>query len=161
MRSGPTFGYTVGVGAAVQMGIGPQQPYKGSPVVCITGDAGLAYSIMEIETLSKYQIPAVIIAYNNDAWGVWQSGRGRSSHMYLFQENLRYDKIAEALGGRGEYVRNAEDFMPALERSYEIARTEGITTLINCQGKKEFLDQQVSAWDDTVNRTPVSLSYNH
>ena len=62
----------------------------------------------------------------------------RAQHMYLFQENLRYDKIAEALGCHGEYVTSAEQFMPALERSYELAAREGISTLINCQGKKEF-----------------------
>ena len=139
---GPDVGYTVGVGAAVQNGVGPQAPYKGSPVVGITGDAGVAYSIMEFDTLGKYRIPAVMIVYNNNAWGVWTSGAGRGAvraqHMYLFQENLRYDKIAEALGCHGEYVTSVEQFMPALERSYDIAAREGISTLINCQGKKEF-----------------------
>ncbi len=157
---GPDIGYTVGVGAAVQMGIGPQAPYKGAPVVCITGDAGLGYSIMEMETLAKYRIPAIVIAYNNDAWGVWQSGRGRSAHMYLFQENLRYDKIAEALGGRGEYVRNADDFMPALKRSYEIAKSDGISTLINCQGKKEFWTNKYPP-GMTRSVEPGCMSYNH
>ena len=139
---GPDIGYTVGVGAAVQNGVGPQAPYKGSPVVGITGDAGAAYSIMEFDTLGKYRIPAVMIVYNNNAWGVWTSGAGRGAvraqHMYLFQENLRYDKIAEALGCHGEYVTSAEQFLPALKRSYDIAAGEGISTLINCQGKKEF-----------------------
>ena len=139
---GPDVGYTVGVGAAVQNGVGPQAPYKGSPVVGITGDAGVAYSIMEFDTLGKYRIPAVMIVYNNNAWGVWTSGAGRGAvraqHMYLFQENLRYDKIAEALGCNGEYVTSAEQFMPALKRGYELAAREGISTLINCQGKKEF-----------------------
>ena len=139
---GPDIAYAVGVGAAVQNGVGPQAPYKGSPVVGITGDAGAAYSIMEFDTLGKYRIPVVMIVYNNNAWGVWTSGAGRGAvraqHMYLFQENLRYDKIVEALGCHGEYVTSAEQFMPALERSYDIAAREGISTLINCQGKKEF-----------------------
>ena len=56
---------------------------------------------MEFETLGKYRIPAIMIVYNNNAWGVWTSGAGRGAvraqHMYLFQENLRYEKIAEAL----------------------------------------------------------------
>jgi thiamine pyrophosphate-dependent acetolactate synthase large subunit-like protein len=78
--------------------------------------------------------------YNNNAWGVWNAGSNsrRAQHMYLFQENLRYDKIAEALGCRGEYVTSPEEFTPALERSYKMAAAEGVSTLINCQGKKEF-----------------------
>ena len=142
---GPDIGYTVGVGASVQQGAGPQAPYKGSPVLAVTGDAGFAYSAMEVETLSKYRIPAVLVVYNNNAWGVWRSGasggRGdtaRAQHMYLFQENLRYEKIGEALGARGEYVTKAGDFAPALKRSYEIAAAEGISTVINCQSIKEF-----------------------
>ena len=38
--------------------------------------------------------------------------------MHLFQENLRYDKLAEALGGHGEYVTTPGEFRPALERAY-------------------------------------------
>jgi thiamine pyrophosphate-dependent acetolactate synthase large subunit-like protein len=143
---GPDIGYLVGVGAAVQNGAGVQAAYRGAPVVGVTGDAGAAYSIMEFETLSKYRIPAIMIVYNNNAWGVWTSGGGRGAvraqHMYLFQENLRYDKIVEALGANGEYVTSPEQFTPALERSYELAATQGIPSLINCQGKKEFWTNQ-------------------
>ncbi|HVS16156.1 MAG TPA: thiamine pyrophosphate-binding protein [Thermoanaerobaculia bacterium] len=137
---GPDVGYTVGAAAAVQQGTGAQKPYQGHPVVAITGDAGVAYSGMEIETLAKYQLPAVILVYNNNAWGTYAAARRatRSMHMYLFQENLRYEKIAEGLGGRGEYVTRPEDFLPALQRSYDIAAKERVTTLINCQAIKEF-----------------------
>ena len=58
--------------------------------------------------------------------------------MYLFQENVRYDKVAEGLGARGEYVTRAADFLPALERSYKMAADEGVSTVINCQARKEF-----------------------
>ncbi len=146
---GPDVGYTVGVGAAVQQGAGPQAPYRGAPVIAVTGDAGFAYSGMEMETLSKYRIPAVVVLYNNNAWGVWRSGASggragtaRAEHMYLFQENLRYEKIGEALGARGEYVTRAEDFLPALERSYEIAAAQRVSTVINCQAIKEFWSVQ-------------------
>lgn len=137
---GPDVGYTVGAAAAVQQGTGPQKPYQGGPVVAITGDAGVGYSGMEIETLAKYRLPAVIVVYNNNAWGTYGAARRatRSMHMYLFQQNLRYEKIAEGLGARGEYVTAAEDFLPALERGYRIAAKEGISTLINCQAIKEF-----------------------
>ncbi len=146
---GPDIGYTVGAGAAVQQGVGPHKPYKGSPVVSITGDAGFAYSAMEMETLSKYRIPSVVIVYNNNAWGVWRNGQSggrgnnsRTQHMYVFQENLRYDKVGEGLGARGEYVTAAADFRPALERSYAAAASQGLSTVINCQAIKEFWSSQ-------------------
>ena len=58
--------------------------------------------------------------------------------MYLFQENLRYDKLAEGLGARGEYVRSGEELRGALERSYEVASADNVSTVINCQALKEF-----------------------
>ena len=165
---GPDVGYTVGVGAAVQQGAGPQGPYKGAPIVAVTGDAGFAYSGMEMETLSKYRIPAVVIIYNNNAWGVWRSGQSggrantaRAEHMYLFQENLRYEKIGEALGARGEYVNRAEDFYPALERSYEIAAAQGVSTVINCQAIKEFWSAQDYPPGHLQKVEPGCMSYYH
>jgi thiamine pyrophosphate-dependent acetolactate synthase large subunit-like protein len=103
---GPDVGYAVGVAAAVQLGAGPQAPYRGHPVVCITGDAGFGYTAMEIDTMAKYKLPVIIIVYNNNAWGTWTQAASmpRALPIHLFQENLRYDKVAEALGGYGEYV---------------------------------------------------------
>lgn len=165
---GPDIGYTVGVGAAVQQGAGPQAAYQGAPVVGITGDAGFAYSAMEIETLSKYRIPAVIVVYNNNAWGVWRSGASggrsdtaRAQHMYLFQENLRYEKIGEALGARGEYVTRAEDFLPALSRSYEIAAADGISTVLNCQAIKEFTSARDYPPGHLQKVEPGCMAYYH
>ena len=133
---GPDCGYSFGVSAAVQLGIGPQAPYKGAPIIGITGDAGFAYSGMELETMAKYKMPVVMIVYNNNAWGIMT--QGKPVHMYLFQENLRYDKIGEALGARGEYVTKPGEFLPALARSYDLAAKERVSTVINCQAKREF-----------------------
>jgi thiamine pyrophosphate-dependent acetolactate synthase large subunit-like protein len=160
---GPDVGYTFGTAIAVQHGVGPQKPYQGAPVIGITGDAGFAYSGMELETFSKYRVPAVIILYNNNAWGVYSTGSRapRAAHMYLFQENLRYEKIAEALGARGEYVTSPDEFKTALARSYKIAAGERVTTLINCQAKKEFWSSQDYDPGMVRNVEPGCMSYNH
>lgn len=137
---GPDVAYAVGVGAAVQWGVGPQAPYKGHPIIVITGDAGFGYTGMEMETLAKYRIPAVVIVYNNNVWGTW-TGNSRDNtiaFMHVFQENLRYEKVAEALGGYGEYVTTPGEFKPALERAYKVAVSQSLPSVINCQGKKEF-----------------------
>jgi thiamine pyrophosphate-dependent acetolactate synthase large subunit-like protein len=156
---GPDLGYTFGAAAAVQLGIGPQAVAKGTPVVGVTGDAGFAYSGMELETMAKYRMPVVMIVYNNNAWGM--NGSGRGNHMYLFQENLRYEKIAEALGGRGEYVNKPEDFLPALKRSYQVAAKERIPVLINCQAKHGFGLRQQFPPGMLGNVEPGCMAYNH
>jgi thiamine pyrophosphate-dependent acetolactate synthase large subunit-like protein len=137
---GPDMAMMIGAGAAVQRGVGPQAPYQGAPVLVVTSDAGIAYSMFELDTAAKYKIPVIAVIYNNNSWGMWPSalGSARSMHMYLFQENLRYDKMAEGLGARGEYVSTPEQLRDALKRSYQAATKEMASTLINVQALKEF-----------------------
>ena len=160
---GPDVGYTVGVAAAVRQGTGPQADYQGHPVIAITGDAGFGYTGMEMETLSKYRLPAVVIVYNNNAWGTWQGQRNNQVGLpvHLFQENLRYDKMGEALGAHGEYVTRPSEFRPALERAYQVALDESRPSVINVQAKKEFWlrDQYAPGFLGKIE--PGVMSYYH
>ena len=139
---GPDLAMMLGAGVAVQRGVGPQAAYKGAPVVVVTGDAGMGFSLLELDTFAKYKVPVICIVYNNDAWGTFpfalSMNTPRALHMYLFQESIRYDRMAEELGARGEYVRTPEELRAALRRSYDAAAKQNFSTLINCQGIKEF-----------------------
>ncbi len=160
---GPDVGYTVGVAAAVRHGAGAQAAYEGHPVIGITGDAGFGYTAMEVETLSKYRFPAVIVVYNNNAWGTWSGQQNNTIGLpvHLFQENLRYDKLGEALGAHGEYVTRAEEMRPALERAYQVALDESRPSVINVQARKEFWlrDQYPPGFLGKVE--PGVMSYYH
>ena len=160
---GPDVGYAVGVAAAVQLGVGPQAAHRGHPIVCITGDAGFGYTAMEIDTMAKYKMPVVIIVYNNNAWGTWTQAQRepRALPIHLFQENLRYDKLAEALGGHGEYVTKPAEFTPALARAYQVAARESRPAVINCQGKKEFWDRATYPPGSLGKIEPGVMSYYH
>ena len=161
---GPDVGYAFGVGIAMELGVGPQKPYQGSPVVAVTGDAGFAYSGFEIDTFCKYRVPAIIIVYNNNAWGTWAGYRNmpRVAHVHQFQENLQYHKISEALGGNGEYVTKPEEMKPALERAWEVAVNDRLPTVINCQAKKEFWLGGKEYPPGMLGQVePGCMSYNH
>ena len=137
---GPDVGYAFGVGVASDLGAGVQRAYQGTPILAITGDAGFGYSGFEIETMVKYRIPAIIIVYNNNAWGTWtgDASKPRIAHIHQFQENIQYHKIAQALGGHGEYVTRPEEMRPSLERAWQVAVNNRLPTVINCQARKEF-----------------------
>ena len=160
---GPDIGYTIGVSAAVRHGVGAQADYQGHPVIAITGDAGFGYTAMEVETLSKYRFPAVIVVYNNNAWGTWSGQQNNTIGLpvHLFQENLRYDKLGEALGAHGEYVTRADEMRPALERAYQVALDESRPSVINVQARKEFWlrDQYPPGFLGKVE--PGVMSYYH
>jgi thiamine pyrophosphate-dependent acetolactate synthase large subunit-like protein len=160
---GPDVSYAFGAAAASQNGVSVQAAYKGAPVICVTSDAGVGYTIMELETASKYRMPIVVIVYNNNAWGSWKddSSSPVMLSLHLFQENVRYDKVAEGLGAHGEYVTRPGDFRAALERCYQVAVKESRPALINCQAKKEFWsgEQYPPGFLGTVE--PGCMSYNH
>ena len=160
---GPDVAYAVGVAAGVQLGSGVQAAYKGHPIVCVTGDAGIGYTLMEIDTMAKHKLPAIVIVYNNNAWGTWtQASREPwALPIHLFQENLRYDKVAEALGGHGEYVTKPAEFKPALERAYQVAVKESRPSVVNCQGKKEFWDREKFPPGQLGKIEPGVMSYYH
>lgn len=136
---GPDIPLALGAAVAVQQGVGPQAPYQGAPVVVALGDGGLAYGLAELETCAKYRLPVVIVVYNNgaNAWPM-AMGVGQAEHIYRLRDNVRYDKIAEELGARGEIVRTPEELRQALGRSYELGARERLPSLINCVGLKEF-----------------------
>ena len=160
---GPDVAYAVGVAAGVQLGAGVQAAYKGHPIICVTGDAGIGYTLMEIDTMAKHKLPAIVIVYNNNAWGTWtQASREPwALPIHLFQENLRYDKVAEALGGHGEYVTRPSEFKPALQRAYDIAVKESRPSVVNCQGKKEFWDREKFPPGQLGKIEPGVMSYYH
>ena len=137
---GPDVAFALGAGAAVKEGRGLQSVVRGAPVVSITGDAGFGFTGFEVETQAKYRLPVINIVYNNNAWGTFrgQEDNPLTFHMHLFQENLRYDKVGEGLGAHGEYVTKPSEFLPALQRAYQIAVDENRPSVINCQAIKEF-----------------------
>ena len=137
---GPDMAMMIGAATAVKDGSGPHRAFKGAPSVCLTTDAGMGFTLMELDTAVKYKIPLITLVYNNDCWGTWPftAGTPRSVHLHLFQENIRYDKMAEALGAHGAYARTPEELRAALASSYDIASKQGLPSLINVQARKEF-----------------------
>jgi len=142
---GPELAMMMGAAAAVQRGVGPQAPWQGAPVVTITGDAGMGFTMMELDTCAKYRLPVIAVVYNNDCWGTYTTAEDtpRALHLYLYQENLRYDKMAELLGARGEYVTTPEQLRAALKRSYEAGARDRVSTLINVRGLREFNENRL------------------
>ncbi len=137
---GSEINHGIGIAAAAKEGYGIQNAYRGAPVLAVGTDGAIAYALMELETAAKYRLPLICVIYNNDSWGVWTLAENdpRALHMYLFQKNLRYDKAAEALGCEGAYVQTPEQLRAALKKAYDVAGREGLPTLINAQGIKEF-----------------------
>jgi acetolactate synthase-1/2/3 large subunit len=100
------------MGVAVPFGLGAKVAKPNTQVIVLSGDGSFGMNGMEIDTMVRQNIPALIVISNNGGWagqGVMNAGRDLGYS--------RYDKMAEVFGAHGEYVERAQDIRPALERA--------------------------------------------
>jgi acetolactate synthase I/II/III large subunit len=92
-----------------------------SQVVLLYGDGAAGMSLMDVDTLVRHGLPAVLIVGNNGAWGL-EKHPMRFLYGYDVATDLRretrYDAIVEALGGAGETVSRPDQIGPALRRAF-------------------------------------------
>jgi acetolactate synthase-1/2/3 large subunit len=100
------------MGVAVPFGLGAKVAKPNTQVIVLSGDGSFGMNGMEIDTMVRHNIPALIVISNNGGWAaVGGMAAGRDLGF------ARYDKMAEVFGAYGEYVEKPQDIRPALERA--------------------------------------------
>jgi acetolactate synthase-1/2/3 large subunit len=99
-------------------------------VVALLGDGAAGFSLMDVDTLVRHQLPVVMVVGNNGIWGL-EKHPMRMLYGYDvaadLQPGCRYDQVAAALGGAGETVSEPDEVGPALDR----ALASGVPYLVN------------------------------
>ena len=120
------------MGSGIPFGMGAKLATPERMVVVICGDFGFGLSAIDLETAVRHRIPVIVIIANND--GITGSLRQKTTFspdypelFSRFQPGLRYERMMEVLGGHGEFVDEAADIRPALER----AEASGLPSCIN------------------------------
>jgi acetolactate synthase-1/2/3 large subunit len=92
-------------------------------VVVFTGDGAFGLSAMELDTAARHGLPVIVVVVNNGGWGdVRHEQRafyGEEADTGAILSTMRYDRLAEAVGGHGERVESPDEVRPALERAAE------------------------------------------
>lgn len=87
------------------------------PVIAVEGDSAFGFSGMEIETVTRYNLPVTIIVMNNG--GIYKGNEedagGQISCTRLGR--VRYDLMMEALGGKGYLANTPAELKAALEEA--------------------------------------------
>ena len=109
------------LGTGVPFGIAAKLARPEKTVVVISGDGSFGFNAMEFDTAVRYNIPFVCVIFNDQAWGMIKHGQemayGNERVVGSELGVVHYEKVAEALGGYGEFVAKDEGVMPALERA--------------------------------------------
>jgi acetolactate synthase-1/2/3 large subunit len=110
----------LGVGAPFAIAAKLLAPER--PVCVIQGDGAFGLNGMDFETAVRFGLPMVVAVGNDAAWGqirVPQRGLFGDDHAVATRlAPTRYDRVVEALGGKGEHVEDPADLVPAFERAF-------------------------------------------
>ena len=104
--------------------------HPGRQVAMLLGDGAFGFAGMEWDTFARHGIPVVGVIGNNGIWGL---EKHPMEFLYGYsvvadlRPGTRYDRVAEALGARGELVTEPAELRPALERAF----ASGEPTLVN------------------------------
>ncbi len=101
-----------------------------SQVVLLLGDGAAGFSLMDVDSLVRHELPVVMIVGNNGMWGLekhpMQAIYGWDMACDL-QPGCRYDEVVRSLGGGGETVSSPAEIGPALDRAF----ASGVPYLVN------------------------------
>ncbi len=124
---------TLGIGLPFAIAARAARPDE--PVFCFTGDGAFGLSAIELDTAARHRLPVVVVVVNNGGWGdVRHEQRvfyGEEADHGAVLSHMRYDLLAEAVGGHAERVTAQDELRPALERALK-ATGQGAPAVVDC-----------------------------
>jgi thiamine pyrophosphate-dependent acetolactate synthase large subunit-like protein len=115
---------TMGVG--MPFGLGAKAAKPATQVIVLHGDGSFGLNAMEFDTAVRHNLPVLVVISLNGGWTA-DPDKDKPGRDLGY---TRYDRMAEALGGHGEYVERPEEIRPALQRAMEAVRN-GRPALVN------------------------------
>jgi acetolactate synthase-1/2/3 large subunit len=104
-------GYALGAAVAGHVG----------PIVVVMGDGAFGLNGLDVDTLVRFDVPAIVVVGNDGAWGeirIPQVGiYGAEGEIATRLAQNRYDLLAPVVGAHGEHVTTPGELRPALERA--------------------------------------------
>ena len=109
------------LGAGLGAAIAARLARPSSQVVLLLGDGAAGFSLMDVDTLVRHDLPVVMVMGNNSAWGL-EKGPMQMLYGYDVIADLAprtaYDEVVKALGGAGETVTDPRQIGPSLDRAF-------------------------------------------
>ena len=112
------------VGFGIPGAMGARLLYPERPVILISGDGALTFTVAELEAAARQNLPFVILLADDEAWGITltgheaQYGRGITSEL----GPIDYAGMAQAFGARGIRIEHAGQILPELRNGLCAAR---------------------------------------
>ena len=128
---------TMGVGLGYCIAAAVASPDR--LVVAVEGDSGFGFSAIEVETLVRYQLPVIVIVFNNG--GVYGGDRRSPEEITgphksdpaptSFVPDAAYHKLIEAFGGKGYIASTPQELKSALKDSFSAKKPAVVNVIID------------------------------
>jgi acetolactate synthase-1/2/3 large subunit len=98
-----TCGASAVVGWGLPGAIGAKLLHPDRPVLLLSGDGAIGFTIAELEIAVRHQVPIVVVVADDQAWGIVASGQKRSlgEPIASLLGPTDYAKVAQGFGARG------------------------------------------------------------
>jgi len=110
-------------------------------VVAIEGDSAFGFSGMEIETMCRYGLNVCTVVINNNgiSMGLPDISTFDRSNVpfFVYTPQARYEKLAEAFGGKGYYVTRPEEIEPAMRDALSQKCPTIVNIMIDTEAKRK------------------------
>jgi len=132
-----TNGVAGAIGVGIPFAIGARAA-TGKPVLALMGDGSFGFHMAELDTAARHGLPFVCVVGNDSRWNaehqiqIRDYGANRA-HGCDLAPGTRYDLVAAALGGHGEFVERGEDLAPALARAFASGKPAVVNAVIEGQ----------------------------
>jgi acetolactate synthase-1/2/3 large subunit len=122
------------IGAAIPFALAARLAEPRAPVIAVMGDGSFGFHMAEFDTAVRYDLPFVAVVGNDATWNaehqiqIRNYGADRTHSCRLLP--TRYDLVATALGGHGEYVTAPDQLAAALARALAAGKPACLNVMI-------------------------------
>ncbi|MDB5379898.1 MAG: thiamine pyrophosphate protein binding domain protein [Rubritepida sp.] len=123
------------IGAAIPFALAASAARPAGRILAVMGDGTFGFHMAEFDTAVRHALPFVLVVGNDAKWNAEYQIQKRDyganrTHGCELRPGTRYDQVAQALGGHGEFVERAEDLPAALERAFACGKPACVNVII-------------------------------
>jgi acetolactate synthase-1/2/3 large subunit len=100
--------------------------YPGRPVILLSGDGAFTFTVADLESAARQNLPFVVVLADDCAWGIVVSGQcqayGPDGAVCSRTGPIDYVKLAQSLGCLGLEATRPEEIGPAVEQGLRADR---------------------------------------
>ena len=119
----PAHWFTCGASGVVGWGlpgaVAAKMARPDHPLLLLSGDGAAGFTISEIETALRFGTPYVAVIAHDGGWGIVVDGQPEDRCVASRFGEIRFDRVAQALGAEGIYIEDPSQLGPSIEQGLQ------------------------------------------